>query len=48
MLLDPLGNFGEMLVLLPDVVFLAEIDEEDDRLGGKKKERVDNFDLCIV
>ena len=37
MLLNPLGNLGQMLVLLPDIVLLAEIDEVDDGLGCKKK-----------
>ena len=45
MLLNPLGNLGQMLVLLPDIVLLAEIDEVDDRLGCKKKQRVDDFNL---
>jgi hypothetical protein len=34
-----------MLVLLSDVVFLAQIDEVDDWLGGEEEERVDDFDL---
>ena len=34
MLFDPFGNFGEVFVLLPDVVFFAEVDEVDDRFGG--------------
>ncbi len=33
-LLDPVGDLGEVLVLLPDVVFLAEVDEVDDGFGG--------------
>lgn len=45
MLLDPIGNLGEMLVLLSDIVLLAEIDEVYDRLGGKQEERVDDLDL---
>jgi hypothetical protein len=44
-LLDPVGNLGEMLVLLANVVLLAKVDEEDDRLGRKEEERVDNLDL---
>ena len=32
-LLDPFGDFGEVLVLLPDVVLFAEIDEVDDWFG---------------
>jgi hypothetical protein len=34
-----------MLVLLADVVFLREVDEEDDWLGSEQEERVDGFDL---
>jgi hypothetical protein len=34
-----------MLVLLADVILLAEVDEEDDRLGRKEEERVDDLDL---
>lgn len=47
-LLDPLGHLGEMLVLLTDVVFLAEVDEEDARLGSQEEEWVDDFDLNSV
>jgi hypothetical protein len=36
-LLDPLGNLGQMLVLLADEVLLAEVDQEDDGLGGKEE-----------
>jgi hypothetical protein len=35
-----------VLVLLADIIFLAEIDEEDDWLGRKKEERVDDLDLA--
>ena len=45
MFFDPFGDFGEMLVLLPNVIFLAEIDKVDDRLGSKKEERIYRFDL---
>ena len=31
---DPFGDFGEVFVLLADVVFLAEVDKEDDGFGG--------------
>jgi hypothetical protein len=34
-----------MLVLLADVVLLAEVDEEDDRLGREEEKRVDDLDL---
>ena len=45
MLLDPLGDLGQMLVLLPDVVAFGQVDEEDDGLGGQEEEGVDDFDL---
>jgi hypothetical protein len=35
-----------MLVLLADIVLLAEVDEEDNRLGGQEEERVDDLDLA--
>jgi hypothetical protein len=44
-LLDPGVDFGEVLVLLPQVVLLREVDEVDDGLGGEQHERVDDFDL---
>ena len=44
-LLDPFGDFGEVLVLLADVVFFAEVDEVDDGFGGQEEEGVDDFDL---
>ena len=44
-LLDPFGDFGKMLVLLADVVLLAEVDEVDHGLGGQQEERVDDLDL---
>ena len=37
MLLNPLGDLRQMLVLLPNIVLFAEVDEVDDRLGCKKK-----------
>lgn len=45
MLLDPLGDLGEVLVLLTDVVPLAQVDQIDTRFGGEKEKRVDDFDL---
>lgn len=45
-LLDPLGNLREVLVLLPDVVALAQVDEVDDGLGSEEEEGVDGLDLC--
>jgi hypothetical protein len=46
-LLDPFGNLGQILVLLSNVVFFAEVDKEDNGFGGKKEKRVDNLDLTI-
>lgn len=43
--LDPLGNLGEVLVLLTDVVPLAQVDHVHDWLGREKEERIDNLDL---
>jgi hypothetical protein len=42
---DPLGDLGEVLVLLADVVLFREVDKEDDGFGGEEEERVDDFDL---
>ena len=42
---DPFGDFGEVFVFLADVVFFAEVDEEDDGLGGEEEEGVYYFDL---
>ena len=46
MLLDPCGDLGEVLVLLSDVVALAQVDEVDDGLGGEEEHGVDGLDLC--
>ena len=43
---DPFADFGEVLILLSEVVFLTEIDEVDDGFGGQEEERVDYLDLC--
>ena len=45
MLLHPLGDLGKILVLLPDVILLAQVDKEDNRLSSKKEQRVYDFDL---
>ena len=45
MFFHPFGDLGEVLVLLSDVVFLAEIDEVDDWFGGEEEEGVDDFYL---
>lgn len=45
MLLDPFGNLGEVLVLLPDVVTLAQVDEVDNGLRCEEEEGVDGLDL---
>jgi hypothetical protein len=34
-----------MLVLLADVILLAEVDEIDDGLGREEEKRVDDLDL---
>jgi len=47
-LLDPFSDAWEMLVLLADVVLLAQVDEVDNWLGGKEEERVDDLDLLYV
>lgn len=47
MFLDPLGNFGKVLVLLTYIIFLAEVDQIDNRLGREKKEGIYYFDLSI-
>lgn len=46
-LLDPLSDLGEVLVLLSEVVTLAQVDKVHNRLGGKEEERVDDLDLCV-
>lgn len=33
MFFDPFRDFGEILVLLTDVILFTEVDEVDDRLG---------------
>jgi hypothetical protein len=45
MLLDPLDDLGEMLVLLPDVIPLRKVDEVDYRLGGQEEKRIDGLNL---
>ena len=37
-----------MLVLLSDVVLLAQVDEVDDRFGCEKEERVNELDLAVL
>jgi hypothetical protein len=46
-LLDPLKDLGQVLVLLTDVVLLTEVDKIDNRLGREQEERVDNLNLLI-
>ena len=43
--LCPLGDLGQVLVLLADVVSLGEVDEVDNWLGGQEEERVNGFNL---
>jgi hypothetical protein len=37
-----------MLILLADVILLAQVDQIDDRLGCEEEKRVDDFDLCVL
>lgn len=48
MLLAPLRDLGEVLVLLPDVILLGKIDQIDDGLGAEQEERVDDLDLLTL
>lgn len=43
--LDPLKDLGEVLVLLADVISLAQVDKVHNGLGSEKEQRVDDFDL---
>lgn len=43
--LAPLRDLSQVLVLLADIVLLGQIDEVDDRLGGQQPQRVDMLDL---
>lgn len=45
MFLDPLGDLWKVLVLLTYIILLAEVDQINNRLGGKKKEGIYYFDL---
>lgn len=47
MFLDPGGDTGKVLVLLSDVILLAQVDEVDYWLCGEKEERVDELDLIM-
>ena len=46
-ILDPFHDFAEMLVLLSDVVLLAQVDQVDNRFGGQEEKRVNEFNLKI-
>lgn len=46
--LDPLEDLGKVLVLLAEIVLLAQVDQVDRRLGCQKEEGVDNFHLIII
>lgn len=48
MLLDPLRNLGEMLILLADIVLFREIDQIYNRFGGEEEKWVDDLDLYTV
>ena len=45
MFLDPFSNLGQVLVLLSDIVLLAQVDKVYDWFRGEEEERVDDFDL---
>lgn len=44
-LLDPLEDLGEVLVLLADVISLAQVDKVHNGLGSEKEQGVDNLNL---
>lgn len=46
--LDPFEHLGKVLVLLAEVVLLAQVDQVDHRLSCKQEEGVDNFHLMII
>lgn len=43
--LNPFSHFGNVLVLLANIIPLAEVDEVDNRLGGEEEEWVNDLDL---
>ena len=45
MFLDPFGDLGKMLVLLSNVIFLAEVDEVDNGFSAEEEKRIYDFDL---
>lgn len=45
-LLDPLEQLGQVLVLLADVVLLAQVDQVHNGLGSEQEQGVDDLDLC--
>lgn len=45
MFFDPLGNLRKMLILLTNIVLLAQVDKVDDGFSREQQERVDHFDL---
>ena len=46
--LDPFHNLGQVLVLLTDVVSLAQVDQVHNGLGREKEERVNDLNLLII
>lgn len=48
MLLDPLHNLWQMLILLTDIILFTQVDQVNNRLGCQEEERVNIFDLTIV
>ena len=45
MLFDPFGDLGEMLVLLSNIIPLAEVDEVNDGFGTEEEEGIYDFYL---
>ena len=47
--LNPLHEFRNILVLLTDVVLLAQVDQVDNWFSSEEEQRVDDFDLqCLL
>ena len=44
-LLDPLEDLGEVLILLADVISLAQVDQVHNGLGSEEEQGVDDLDL---
>lgn len=46
--LDPFHDLGQILVLLPEIVLLGQVDEIDNGLGGEEEQGIDDFDLGAI